>query len=147
MTDFAMRPLLILIAALATSIGIAAERSPRRPPEPLTVHEVIDTCARFYKIPRQVIIGVATLETGMGEAGVGKNHNNLFSIRAFSDWKGDRSEDGRWRKYKNKAKSVEDFCKFIQKNYPHLFGRPVERWLLHGYGNSKFEKIGWAKNF
>lgn len=140
-----VRKLINCVLLCLAFLSMATERQPSAPIPPLTLNQVIDTCARFYNIPRAVIVGVATLETGMGTAGVGAKYNNLFSIKAYSDWKGEKA--GKWRKYKSKSESVEDFCKFITKHYPHLFGRELDRWLLFGYGNSKFEKVGWAQKF
>jgi len=132
--------LLLLIAYTAN-----APEHQTRPPKPLTLQQVIDTCAAYYKVPRAVIVGVGISETGLGTDGVGVSANNLFGIKAYKDWKGARH--GKWRKYAKKTDSVQDFCIFIKQHYPHLFGRPLEKWLLIGYGNSEYEKVGYFKQF
>lgn len=120
-------------------------------PVQLSLNEVIDTCSVYYNIPRAVIIGTATLETGIGRGGVGKNANNLFSIRSY-DWSGDvykACDTCRcWRKYETPQHSVVDFCLFVHKKYPYMIGRPVEEWALYGYEKGGlFDKKGCFVKF
>lgn len=87
-----------LILALACITFLANAPRPQTPRFlPLTLMQVIDACAAHYKVPRAVIIGVGLSETGLGTAGVGCSANNLFGIKAYKDWKGERH--GKWRKY------------------------------------------------
>lgn len=138
--------LTVFILLLTVCAANAPKQEPHTHPAPeLTISQVVDTCAAFYKIPKAVIWGVGISETGLGVGGVGASANNLFGIKAYKDWKGERH--GKWRKYAKKTDSVKDFCIFVKRHYPHLFGRPVEKWLLHGYGNSKYEKVGYFKEF
>jgi hypothetical protein len=121
----------------------------------LTLMQVIDTCAAFYGVPREVIIGVGMSETGLGTDGVGKPTaaNNLFGIRKGKYDKHPKdmvytSSSGRWRKYSHPNESVADFCKFIRQHYHWFWSkpRPLERWLLFGYGNSKYVVKGFFNN-
>ena len=124
--------------------------------KPLTLAQVIDTCALFYGVPREVIIGVGTSETGLGTDGVGKPTaaNNLFGVRKGKYDKHPKnmvytSSSGAWRKYADPKDAVADFCRFLRQHY-HWFWtkpRPLERWVLYGYGNSKYEKRGFFTQF
>ena len=123
-------------------------------PEPgLTLSQVIDTCSEYYQIPRAVIIGTATLETGMGTGGCGLHANNLFSIRAYPRvWTGEVykacAKCRAWRKYETPQESVVDFCKFVQTHYPYMIGRAVDRWALYGYdANGLFDQKGCFVRF
>lgn len=123
-------------------------------PTSLSLQQVIDTCAAYYRIPRGVIIGVATNETKMGKGGVGvpEKANNLFGVQdgKYDDWHGGQytacDSCFKWRKYPTPQASVPDFCKFITLHYSHHIGKPVELWSLPNYGSSKYVR-GWFTQF
>lgn len=117
-----------------------------------SLSQFIDHCAKEYSIPRAIIVGVATHETSLGTTGIGtpEKSNNLFGIKKGDGWTGDwYSPNGttKWRSYCTRQESVLDFCKFVNKHYPHLIGKPIERWQLWGYGPAKYEQKGFFKQF
>jgi len=159
-----MKALFLITAALLSFYGTFAPATVQphthpteKPvPKPLTLSEVIDTCAKFYSIPREVIVGVAFSETGIGTDGVGREEaaRNLFGVRKgkydkHPDTMVYNCSNGAFRKCHTKAESVADFCRFIHQYYPWFFTRPrpIERWLLYGYGNSKYEVKGYFLKF
>lgn len=140
----------------ATYNATAAQAQNTPEIKPLSLAQVIDTCVAFYGVPREVIIGVAYSETGIGKAGVGKPEaaNGIFGVRKGKYDKHPKDmvytcSNGSFRKYATPQEAVPDFCRFIQQYYTWFFTkpRPVERWLLNGYGNSKYEVRGYFLQF
>ena len=116
----------------------------------LTESEFLDSISEATKIPLGVIIGVGISETGWGKDGVGiQPINNLFGIRAGDGWSSSiwKCPSGKWRKYANKREATKDFCNFILAHYPWLLKRPLERWVLLGYGNPCYCKRGYFCQF
>lgn len=75
-----------------------------------------------YNIWASLIIANACQESAWGQSRLAIKHNNLFGIKAYSDWQGKRStetapEDGiPYRAYDTVEESLEDFCKVLQQN-------------------------------
>ncbi|MCQ2969137.1 MAG: glucosaminidase domain-containing protein [Clostridium sp.] len=87
-----------------------------------------------YGILPSITIGQAILESGWGKSQLAFEHNNLFGIKADSSWSGDIATmvtkenysdviDANFRKYENKAKSIEDHGLFLYEN---------ERYAING---------------
>lgn len=106
-----------------------------------TVKGWIRYCSSKYKVPFEVIVGVATRESAFGTSYQAVNHNNWFGIRYYANtyYQGDyyTSSTGRtWRAYDNAYQSIEDFCMYMHEHYEHLIGLPLDNWLVCGYANS-----------
>lgn len=98
-------------------------------------------CSSKYKVPFEVILGVATNESGFGKSYQAVNHNNWFGIRYYPNtyYRGNyyTSSKGRtWRAYSNAYQSVEDFCLYMHEHYEHLIGLELKHWLVCGYAES-----------
>ena len=149
----------ILTTLLFATTAFASMEMGNNPPEAqqpiqeakiLSIREFADSISLATRIPIEVIIGVGISETGWGKDGVGKPPiNNIFGIRKGDGWSSSiwKCPSGEWRKYATKKSAIQDFCNFILKNYPWLLKRPLERWTLIGYGNPKYCKRGYFKQF
>jgi flagellum-specific peptidoglycan hydrolase FlgJ len=90
-----------------------------------------------YNILASVTIAQAILESGWGESALTKKANNLFGVKAFSDWSGMRinmvtmeeydgvkqKTDADFRKYNSWEESMLDHTKFLLKpRYANIIG-------------------------
>lgn len=82
---------------------------------------------RQYKILPSITIAQAILESNWGKSILSKDFNNLFGIKADKNWKGEYVTletkeynntviNDKFRKYKDKNKSIKDHAKFLDEN-------------------------------
>ncbi|GAA0235475.1 glycoside hydrolase family 73 protein [Metaclostridioides mangenotii] len=80
-----------------------------------------------YGILPSITIAQAILESNWGESSLSKNYNNLFGIKADSNWKGqyvtletlehkDTMVNSKFRRYDDKGNSIKDHAEFLFKN-------------------------------
>lgn len=80
-----------------------------------------------YGILPSITIGQAILESGWGNSDLSVKANNLFGIKADDNWKGDSIDmttseyyndiiKDKFRKYKDKTDSLDDYGKFLTEN-------------------------------
>jgi flagellum-specific peptidoglycan hydrolase FlgJ len=81
-------------------------------------------------IPASITIAQAALESAWGESGLAKSGNNLFGIKADSQWRGEtltlntrefiRDQwvvvPAKWRKYGSWQSSIDDHAAFLKLN-------------------------------
>lgn len=105
--------------------------------QPIPFDVFIDSCARLYRIPSEVIRGIGWNESHLGESSLARRSNNLFGIKCGDGWKGKRC--GEYRAYDSKRESVLDFCRFITHHYFHLIGKPLNQWRIKGYAEKPYK--------
>ncbi|WP_275372482.1 glucosaminidase domain-containing protein [Clostridium tertium] len=102
-----------------------------------------------YNMWTSLAIANAMQESANGNSELAKGGNNLFGIKAYSDWAGDTignapaNEDGgnsvSYRSYKTIEESIEDFYKLMQNNrYTSI------REASNVYDALKFYETGYA---
>lgn len=80
-----------------------------------------------YKVLPSITISQAILESGWGNSDLSKKYNNLFGIKAHSNWEGDfvtvetsefynQKIQDKFRKYDSKEESINDHSKFLVEN-------------------------------
>ena len=81
-------------------------------------------------IPASITIAQAALESAWGESGLAKSGNNLFGIKADSQWRGETLTlntrefikgqwvvvPAKWRKYGSWQSSIDDHAAFLKQN-------------------------------
>ena len=105
------------------------------------MHKCIDflnmTTTYDQRVPYEMIIGQAVLETGWGKSRFAKKANNLFGIRTFSsevphlliegveDWPG-------WgvRKFKTKCSSVREYIRLLNEHSAYSEFRKLRKYML-----------------
>jgi uncharacterized FlgJ-related protein len=105
------------------------------------MHKCIDflnmTTTYDQRVPYEMIIGQAVLETGWGKSRFAKKANNLFGIRTFSsevphllvegveDWPG-------WgvRKFKTKCSSVREYIRLLNEHSAYSDFRKLRKYML-----------------
>tara|TARA_Y100001937_G_scaffold98799_1_gene134850 strand:- start:200 stop:949 length:750 start_codon:yes stop_codon:yes gene_type:complete len=106
-----------------------------------SMHKCIDflnmTISYDKRVPYEMIIGQAVLETGWGKSRFAKQANNLFGIRTFStevphllasgieDWPG-------WgvRKFKTKCSSVKEYIRLLNEHPAYSDFRKMRKQML-----------------
>ena len=106
-----------------------------------SMHKCIDflnmTITHKNRVPYEMIIGQAVLETGWGKSRFAKQANNLFGIRTFSsevphllpegikDWPG-------WgvRKFKTKCSSVKEYIRLLNEHSAYSDFRKMRKQML-----------------
>jgi flagellum-specific peptidoglycan hydrolase FlgJ len=77
-------------------------------------------------VPVSASVAMAIYESNYGRSGLARNYHNLFGIKAFRDWKGERARNMRtvdegvvtradFRSYKSIAESTENYGKFLKE--------------------------------
>lgn len=96
-----------------------------------TVKDHVGDCWTKHRILPSVVMAQAILESGWGTSDKAIKANNLFGIKAASDWKGPTvtlstkeyvngkwiTVDAKWRKYNSWGQSIVDHAEFL-KNRP-----------------------------
>jgi flagellum-specific peptidoglycan hydrolase FlgJ len=84
------------------------------------------TLMKQEAVPVSACVAMAIYESNYGRSGLAQNHHNLFGIKAFRDWKGERARNLRtvdegiatmadFRRYKTIAESTENYGKFLKE--------------------------------
>lgn len=111
-------------------IGLASDNLRKDSPYRAFIEELSPKAIELYNkhgILPSITIGQAILESGWGKSDLSVKANNLFGIKADSSWKGESvsmttSEyyndviQDKFRRYKNKTDSLDDYGKFLVEN-------------------------------
>jgi len=111
-------------------IGLASDNLRKDSPYRAFIEELSPKAIELYNkhgILPSITIGQAILESGWGKSDLSIKANNLFGIKADSSWKGESvsmttSEyyndviQDKFRRYKNKTYSLDDYGKFLVEN-------------------------------
>lgn len=107
-----------------------------------------------YGILPSITIAQAILESNWGESILSNDYNNLFGIKADSNWKGqyvtletlehkDTMVDSKFRRYNDKGKSIKDHAEFLFKNKRYR-ENGVFKTNTYIYQASALEKAGYS---
>ncbi|WP_315167202.1 glycoside hydrolase family 73 protein [Metaclostridioides mangenotii] len=107
-----------------------------------------------YGILPSITIAQAILESNWGESILSNDYNNLFGIKADSNWKGqyvtletlehkDTMVDSKFRRYNDKGKSIKDHAEFLFKNKRYRENGVFET-NTYIYQASALEKAGYS---
>ncbi|WP_024621071.1 glycoside hydrolase family 73 protein [Metaclostridioides mangenotii] len=107
-----------------------------------------------YGILPSITIAQAILESNWGESILSNDYNNLFGIKADSNWKGqyvtletlehkDTMVDSKFRRYNDKGKSIKDHAEFLFKNKRYR-ENGVFKTNTYIYQASTLEKAGYS---
>ncbi|WP_304340680.1 glycoside hydrolase family 73 protein [Metaclostridioides mangenotii] len=107
-----------------------------------------------YGILPSITIAQAILESNWGESILSNDYNNLFGIKADSNWKGqyvtletlehkDTMVDSKFRRYNDKGKSIKDHAEFLFKNKRYRENGVFET-NTYIYQANALEKAGYS---
>lgn len=107
-----------------------------------------------YGILPSITIAQAILESNWGESILSNDYNNLFGIKADSNWKGqyvtletlehkDTMVDSKFRRYNDIGKSIKDHAEFLFKNKRYRENGVFET-NTYIYQASALEKAGYS---
>jgi N-acetylmuramoyl-L-alanine amidase len=105
--------------------------------------------AKKYPINAAIMTAQAILESRYGESKLAKEANNLFGIKAFSSWKGERytiktkewkdnleyTIEANFRKYRTVNDCLMDYCKLISKSKYYIKARTnADNYIAYAQG-------------
>lgn len=120
-----------------------------------TVKNHVANCWIKHQILPSVVMAQAILESGWGTSDKAKQANNLFGIKAATDWKGPTvtlptqeyvngkwtTVDAKWRKYDNWGASIVDHALFLKERtrYKAIIGNTDYKSVC-----TELQKAGYA---
>ena len=132
---------------LAAHIGSSLEKKPVVDSKVTFLNKVavgVNDCWTKHQILPSVVLAQAILESGWGTSDKAIKANNLFGIKANSDWKGPSvtlatkehvngkwiTIDAKWRKYNSWSDCLVDHAAFLSK--------PRYKWII---GNTDYKSV------
>ncbi|MBD8037067.1 N-acetylmuramoyl-L-alanine amidase [Solibacillus sp. A46] len=120
-----------------------------------TVKDHVASCWSQHRILPSVVMAQAILESGWGTSDKAIKANNLFGIKAASDWKGQTvtlptkeyvsgkwiTVDAKWRKYNSWGHSIVDHAQFLKERprYKAIIGNTDYKFVCQ-----ELQKAGYA---